>query len=194
MVLPWWSWNEERFVNLRWVCLHRRCALLDAPRQCHYRMKLGDQESWHSISQICRNRVSNSIAITLFFHLSNGEVANFIFLLFQITAVIDFLNYLRYIERGLVKSSGIHLLLITWKSCLNIRLFSFYRIRLFFFLISKFSAKLFLKILGKTIKFSKVNFYWYVFINVNISNHPLFMFAIYFRENWKITEIYKHHK
>jgi hypothetical protein len=27
---------------------------------------------------------------------------------FQITAVCDFLNYLRYIERGLVKSSGMN--------------------------------------------------------------------------------------
>ena len=27
---------------------------------------------------------------------------------FQITAVCDFLNYLRYIERGLVKSSGMY--------------------------------------------------------------------------------------
>nr|CAD7402888.1 unnamed protein product [Timema cristinae] len=35
----------------------KKCALLEAPRQCHYRMKLGDQEQWHCISQICRNRV-----------------------------------------------------------------------------------------------------------------------------------------
>ncbi|XP_021925436.1 guanine nucleotide exchange factor for Rab-3A-like [Zootermopsis nevadensis] len=56
----------------------KKCALLEAPRQCHYRMRLGDQEQWHCISQICRNRI---------------------------IAVCDFLNYLRYIERGLVKSS-----------------------------------------------------------------------------------------
>ncbi|KAL7287736.1 hypothetical protein TKK_0018121 [Trichogramma kaykai] len=57
----------------------KKCALLEAPRQCHYRMRMGDQENqWHSISQICRNRI---------------------------IAVCDFLNYLRYIERGLVKSS-----------------------------------------------------------------------------------------
>ncbi|XP_014204828.1 guanine nucleotide exchange factor for Rab-3A-like [Copidosoma floridanum] len=57
----------------------KKCALLEAPRQCHYRMRMGDQENqWHSISHICRNRI---------------------------TAVCDFLNYLRYIERGLVKSS-----------------------------------------------------------------------------------------
>lgn len=56
----------------------KKCALLEAPRQCHYRMRLGDHEQWYCISQICRNRI---------------------------TAVCDFLNYLRYIERGLVKSS-----------------------------------------------------------------------------------------
>lgn len=56
----------------------KKCALLEAPRQCHYRMKLGDQEQWYYISQICRNRI---------------------------IAVCEFLNYLRYIERGLVKSS-----------------------------------------------------------------------------------------
>ncbi|KYN13872.1 PREDICTED: guanine nucleotide exchange factor for Rab-3A-like [Trachymyrmex cornetzi] len=57
----------------------KKCALLEAPRQCHYRMRLGDQENqWQCISQICRNRI---------------------------IAVCDFLNYLRYIERGLVKSS-----------------------------------------------------------------------------------------
>ncbi|XP_066998911.2 guanine nucleotide exchange factor for Rab-3A [Anabrus simplex] len=56
----------------------KKCALLEAPRQCHYRMKLGDLEQWYYISQICRNRI---------------------------IAVCDFLNYLRYIERGLVKSS-----------------------------------------------------------------------------------------
>ncbi|KAK0097171.1 hypothetical protein PV326_003029 [Microctonus aethiopoides] len=57
----------------------KKCALLEVPRQCHYRMRLGDQENcWHCISQICRNRI---------------------------IAVCDFLNYLRYVERGLVKSS-----------------------------------------------------------------------------------------
>ncbi|XP_070151842.1 guanine nucleotide exchange factor for Rab-3A [Polyergus mexicanus] len=57
----------------------KKCALLEAARQCHYRMRLGDQENqWHCISQICRNRI---------------------------IAVCDFLNYLRYVERGLVKSS-----------------------------------------------------------------------------------------
>lgn len=57
----------------------KKCILLEAPRQCYYRMRLGDQENqWYSISQICRNRI---------------------------IAVCDFLNYLRYVERGLVKSS-----------------------------------------------------------------------------------------
>ncbi|XP_008206503.1 guanine nucleotide exchange factor for Rab-3A isoform X2 [Nasonia vitripennis] len=57
----------------------KRCALLEEPRQCHYRMRMGDQENkWHCISQICRNRI---------------------------IAVCDLLNYLRYVERGLVKSS-----------------------------------------------------------------------------------------
>nr|XP_012228841.1 PREDICTED: guanine nucleotide exchange factor for Rab-3A-like [Linepithema humile]XP_012228842.1 PREDICTED: guanine nucleotide exchange factor for Rab-3A-like [Linepithema humile] len=57
----------------------KKCALLEAPRQCHYRMRLGDQDNqWYCISQICRNRI---------------------------IAVCDFLNYLRYVERGLVKSS-----------------------------------------------------------------------------------------
>ncbi|KAG8224805.1 hypothetical protein J437_LFUL002250, partial [Ladona fulva] len=57
----------------------RKCALLGVSRTCNYRMKLGDQEQWHCISQLCRNRI---------------------------IAVCDFLNYLRYIERGLVKSSA----------------------------------------------------------------------------------------
>ncbi|GLV37290.1 hypothetical protein CBL_10743 [Carabus blaptoides fortunei] len=56
----------------------KKCALLEVPRQCFYRLKIGDQDTWYSISQICRNRI---------------------------TAVCDFLNYLKYIERGLVKSS-----------------------------------------------------------------------------------------
>ncbi|KAL0273127.1 UNVERIFIED_CONTAM: hypothetical protein PYX00_005876 [Menopon gallinae] len=57
----------------------RKCALLEVTRQCHYRMKLGDQDTWYSISQMCRNRI---------------------------IAVCDFLNYLRYIELGLVKSTA----------------------------------------------------------------------------------------
>ncbi|XP_075234372.1 guanine nucleotide exchange factor for Rab-3A-like isoform X2 [Lycorma delicatula] len=55
----------------------KKCALLESTRQCHYRMRFGDSETY-SISQICRNRI---------------------------TAVCDCLNYLRYIQRGLVKCS-----------------------------------------------------------------------------------------
>jgi len=44
----------------------RKCALLQTSRQCHYRMRLGDQENqWYCISQICRNRVSNLIDFNL---------------------------------------------------------------------------------------------------------------------------------
>ncbi|XP_059481941.1 guanine nucleotide exchange factor for Rab-3A-like isoform X2 [Neocloeon triangulifer] len=57
----------------------KKCALLEAQRICSYRLRLGEEEQWHTISQLCRNRI---------------------------TAVCDFLNYLRYIERGLVKSSA----------------------------------------------------------------------------------------
>ncbi|KAK9875609.1 hypothetical protein WA026_009408 [Henosepilachna vigintioctopunctata] len=56
-----------------------KCALMCVPKICSYRMNLGDEsDNWYNISQICRNRI---------------------------TAVCDFLNYLKYIERGLVKSS-----------------------------------------------------------------------------------------
>ncbi|XP_043244598.1 guanine nucleotide exchange factor for Rab-3A-like [Amphibalanus amphitrite] len=58
----------------------RRCALLNVHRTCRYRMKLPGETGWMDISQICRNRI---------------------------TAVCDFLNYLRYIERGMVKGSVI---------------------------------------------------------------------------------------
>lgn len=82
---------------LRFLC--RKCALLETSRQCHYRMRLGDQENqWHCISQICRNRVR-------IFVLSSPSRFSWCLKL-QITAVCDFLNYLRYVERGLVKSSG----------------------------------------------------------------------------------------
>ncbi|XP_044749200.1 guanine nucleotide exchange factor for Rab-3A-like [Coccinella septempunctata] len=58
----------------------RDCALMNVPKICSYRMNLGDEnDDWYHISQICRNRI---------------------------TAVCDFLNYLKYIERGLVKSSA----------------------------------------------------------------------------------------
>lgn len=58
----------------------KKCSLLDAPRLCKYRMKLGDESEWYYISQLCRNRIA---------------------------AVCDFFCYLRYIEQGLVKN-GIH--------------------------------------------------------------------------------------
>lgn len=56
----------------------KRCAMLDAPRLCKYRMKLGDSDQWHYISQLCRNRIASTC---------------------------DFLSYLRYIQQGLVKNS-----------------------------------------------------------------------------------------
>ncbi|ENN78858.1 hypothetical protein YQE_04689, partial [Dendroctonus ponderosae] len=61
------------------VIFPKTCALLQVPRLCFYRMSVGDADSWYSISQICRNRI---------------------------IAVCDFLNYLKYIQRGLVKSCG----------------------------------------------------------------------------------------
>nr|XP_023020402.1 guanine nucleotide exchange factor for Rab-3A-like [Leptinotarsa decemlineata] len=57
----------------------KKCALLDVSRLCFYRMNIGEPNDWYSISQICRNRI---------------------------IAVCDFLNYLKYIQRGLVKSSA----------------------------------------------------------------------------------------
>ncbi|KAF6216975.1 hypothetical protein GE061_001326 [Apolygus lucorum] len=56
----------------------KKCALLDAVRHCHYRLRVGESDTWHPISHMCRNRI---------------------------IAVCDFLNYLTYIQRGLVKSS-----------------------------------------------------------------------------------------
>lgn len=56
--------------------LFRKCALLDIPRACKYRLKLGND--YHYISSLCRNRI---------------------------TAVCDLFCYLRYIQQGLVKSS-----------------------------------------------------------------------------------------
>ncbi|KAH9379558.1 hypothetical protein HPB48_021242 [Haemaphysalis longicornis] len=39
----------------------RRCSLLEVPRICQYRMRLGDSGApWHHISQLCRNRVRSS--------------------------------------------------------------------------------------------------------------------------------------
>ena len=35
----------------------RCCALFNTQRICRYRMKLGDENEWHHISSLCRNRV-----------------------------------------------------------------------------------------------------------------------------------------
>lgn len=43
----------------------RKCALLGTPRQCFYRMNIGEPETWYCISQICRNRVSKRYKINL---------------------------------------------------------------------------------------------------------------------------------
>ncbi|XP_018023193.1 rab-3A-interacting protein isoform X3 [Hyalella azteca] len=58
-----------------------KCVLLDVARYCKYRFRLGCHEphTWYYISQLARNRI---------------------------IAVCDFLNYLRYIKQGLVKSSA----------------------------------------------------------------------------------------
>lgn len=53
----------------------KKCALLDLPRICNYRIKIKDE--WFNISQICRDRTS---------------------------ACCDLFCYLRYIQQGLVKS------------------------------------------------------------------------------------------
>ncbi|KAK7067970.1 RAB3A interacting protein [Halocaridina rubra] len=57
----------------------KKCVLLDVPRFCKYRFRLGESDdNWYYISQLARNRI---------------------------IAICDFLNYLRYIKLGLVKSS-----------------------------------------------------------------------------------------
>ena len=55
----------------------RNCALLDAPVLCKYSLRLLDDEQKNFISQLARNRL---------------------------TAVCDCINYLRYVEQGLVKA------------------------------------------------------------------------------------------
>jgi len=57
----------------------KKCALLEVPRQCFYRMNVGEPNVWYAISRICRNRI---------------------------ISVCDFINYLKYIQQGLVKSSA----------------------------------------------------------------------------------------
>ncbi|KAL1110133.1 hypothetical protein AAG570_008210 [Ranatra chinensis] len=36
----------------------KKCALFETNRLCHYRLRVGDSNTWYSISHICRNRVS----------------------------------------------------------------------------------------------------------------------------------------
>ncbi|XP_076445719.1 guanine nucleotide exchange factor for Rab-3A-like [Babylonia areolata] len=56
----------------------RKCSLSDMHKLCNYKIKLEEDGDWHSISQLCRNRIA---------------------------AVCDFYTYIRYICQGLVKSS-----------------------------------------------------------------------------------------
>lgn len=55
----------------------RRCRLTENHKLCNYKIKLGENSDWYSISQLCRNRIA---------------------------AVCDFYTYIRYIYQGLVKS------------------------------------------------------------------------------------------
>ncbi|XP_065927495.1 guanine nucleotide exchange factor for Rab-3A isoform X2 [Magallana gigas] len=55
----------------------RRCRLTENNKLCNYKIKLGENSDWYSISQLCRNRIA---------------------------AVCDFYTYIRYIYQGLVKS------------------------------------------------------------------------------------------
>ncbi|KAI0232718.1 Guanine nucleotide exchange factor for Rab-3A [Lamellibrachia satsuma] len=54
-----------------------KCALVNSNCACKYRIKLDNSEQWYFISQLARNRI---------------------------TAVCDFMTYIRYITQGLVKS------------------------------------------------------------------------------------------
>ncbi|XP_062576289.1 guanine nucleotide exchange factor for Rab-3A-like isoform X2 [Saccostrea cucullata] len=55
----------------------RKCRLTESNKLCNYKIKLGEDSEWYSISQLCRNRIA---------------------------AVCDFYTYIRYINQGLVKS------------------------------------------------------------------------------------------
>ncbi|XP_061177513.1 guanine nucleotide exchange factor for Rab-3A-like isoform X2 [Saccostrea echinata] len=55
----------------------RKCRLTENNKLCNYKIKLGEDSEWYSISQLCRNRIA---------------------------AVCDFYTYIRYINQGLVKS------------------------------------------------------------------------------------------
>ncbi|KAK3096653.1 hypothetical protein FSP39_002117 [Pinctada imbricata] len=54
----------------------RNCRLTDVTKLCNFKIKLGEDQEWYHISQLCRNRIA---------------------------AVCDFYTYLRYIHQGLVK-------------------------------------------------------------------------------------------
>ena len=56
----------------------RKCRLTENNKLCNYKIKLGDDSEWYSISQLCRNRIA---------------------------AVCDYYTYIRYIQQGLVKSN-----------------------------------------------------------------------------------------
>ncbi|XP_052087211.1 rab-3A-interacting protein-like isoform X2 [Mytilus californianus] len=55
----------------------RKCRLTENNKLCNYKIRLGDDPEWYSISQLCRNRIA---------------------------AVCDYYTYIRYIQQGLVKS------------------------------------------------------------------------------------------
>lgn len=53
--------SEPVLAPLQQSFSRRRCSLLEVPRICQYRMRLGDSGApWHHISQLCRNRVRSS--------------------------------------------------------------------------------------------------------------------------------------
>lgn len=54
----------------------RHCSLSQSNKLCNYKIRLGDDTNWHSISEFCRNRI---------------------------TSVCNFYTYIRYIQQGLVK-------------------------------------------------------------------------------------------
>ncbi|XP_063403360.1 guanine nucleotide exchange factor for Rab-3A-like isoform X2 [Mytilus trossulus] len=55
----------------------RKCRLTENNKLCNYKIRLGDEPEWYSISQLCRNRIA---------------------------AVCDYYTYIRYIQQGLVKN------------------------------------------------------------------------------------------
>ena len=98
------------------IFVYSKCALTQTSTICPYQIRLGiNNEPFHNISQLARNRVSYSTRpvyvaesrhLWLFIFLfHNIFVKRYVFLL-QITAVCDFYTYARYITQGLVKSDG----------------------------------------------------------------------------------------